>query len=122
MNNILDFDNVIKTPVSFYKGNHYDKTFHVTKNGIDYNWDGVEDIIVLARKDKKSITNVLELKKSSGDIEISTGYMTWHLTATKTNIEPGDYDCFEVVIIFTGGKVRLWWDAKLRVKWRAYNG
>ena len=28
---ILDFDNVIKTKVAFYRGNHYEKMFKVKK-------------------------------------------------------------------------------------------
>lgn len=120
--NVLDFDHVIKTPVSFYAGNHYDKVFHVTKNGIDYDWAGIEDVVVLAKKDKKSTTESLLLKKSTNDIELSPGYMTWHLTADKTAIEAGTYNCFEVTIISTGNKKRVWWDSGLKVKQRAYNG
>lgn len=61
--NYLDFDNVITQPVSFYQGNYYDKTFHVTKDGVDYDWADIEDIIVQARITKQSSEPTLELKK-----------------------------------------------------------
>lgn len=120
--NYLDFDNVITQPVSFYQGNYYDKTFHVTKDGVDYDWADIEDIIVQARITKQSSEPTLELKKSAGDIDITTGYMTWHLTTSKTSIPSNNYGCFEVILVYTGGKIRVWWDAHLMVKRRAYNG
>lgn len=115
---LLDFDNVIKTSVSFYAGCSYDKTFAVKKNGVPIDWDaeGIVDIIITARTNKKNTDNKLTLKLSQGEIEIMTGYMIWHLTTEKTAIEPMDYDCFEVSLIYTGNKKRIWWDAGMRVK------
>jgi len=115
---VLDFDNEIKTPVMFYAGNHYDKTFLVKKNGIDYDWANVTEIIVTAKSEKKSATSILELKLSAGDIGITTGVMTWHLTTVKTTIEPGEYKCFEMVVIFSATKPKVWWDSRLIVKRR----
>lgn len=120
--NILDFDNVIRAKVSFYRGNHYEKMFLVKKNGIDYDWTDVEDIIVIAKKDKKSNTEDLKLSLTEGSIQIGTGWMKWILDATKTNIQIGEYNCFEVILIFTGNKQRVWWDGALIVKQRGYNG
>ncbi len=115
---VLDFDNEIKTPVMFYAGNHYDKTFLVKKDGVDYDWANVTEIIVTAKSDKKSTNKILELKKSAGDIEITTGVMIWHLTTSKTDIEPAEYKCFEMVVIFSTTKPKVWWDSKLTVRRR----
>jgi len=119
---ILDFDNVIKTKVAFYRFNHYEKMFKVKKNGIDYDWADVENIIVIAKKDKKSNTEDMRLSLSEGNIQIGTGWMKWILNATKTSLAPGEYNCFEVILIFNGNKQRVWWDSGLIVKQRGYNG
>jgi hypothetical protein len=115
---LLDFDNVIKTSISFYAGCSYDKTFAVKKNGIPIDWasEGIIDIIITARTSKKNTDNKLTLKLSEGGIEIMTGFMIWHLTEDETTIEPMDYDCFEVSLIYAGNKKRIWWDAGMRVK------
>jgi len=118
MSLILDFDQPIKHTVMFYAGNHYDKTFLVKKNGVDYDWVNVTEIILTAKATKKSTTPILELKLSDNKIEINTGLMIWHLTTEDTDIEPGDYDCFEVVLIFSNTKPKIWWDGKLKVNRR----
>lgn len=115
---VLDFDRALKHTAMFYAGNHYDKTFLVKKNGVDYDWANVTEIIVLAKTDKKSTTKILELKLSTADITIATGTMIWHLTSTKTDIEPGEYNCFEVVLVFSNTKPKIWWDGKLKVNRR----
>lgn len=115
---ILDFDQPLRHTAMFYAGNHYDKTFLVKKNGVDYDWANVTEIIVLAKKEKKSTDKVLELKLSAGEITISTGLMIWHLTTSKTDIEPGEYGCFEVVLVFSNTKPKIWWDGKLKVNRR----
>jgi hypothetical protein len=47
------------------------------------------------------------MKRSLNDVTTIPGYMTWHLTTAKTDIEPGDYECFEVIVLYTGIKPRV---------------
>ena len=104
----LDFDQEAKVSLRFFEKNHYEKLFHVTKNGLDYTWPDVTEVILLVKKDLGAIP-AMELKLSTGDIELSPGYMKLKLPAAKTSIEPGTYKTVLLLIVFNGTKDRIWW-------------
>ena len=114
----IDLETPLERQLVFYKGNSYTSVFHVTLGGVDYDWSNVADVILTIKKEKSSSTVNLQLKKTLGEIVCITGYMTLNLTTAKTNIPVGDYNCMELVIVFTGTNPKTWWDGKAKIKLR----
>ena len=110
----LKFDQALNVNITIRQKDYYKKYFIVKINGEDYLWDDVDEIIFMAKKNKKS-SPVLTMKKSTGEIEVSPGQMIFNLPQTLTNIEPGDYTYTEMQIIFTGNKQKTWWKGTLKV-------
>ena len=105
----LDFDNEAKVNLSFFAGNYYEKVFHVTKGGVDYDWANVTEIILQVKSTTDSADKIIELKLSNADFVLTTGYMVMKLPTTKTDVEPGEYKSVELLIIFSSTKPRTWW-------------
>lgn len=112
---ILDFDKALNVQLTIRQGDNYDRAFLVKKNGEDYDWDNVDDLIFQVKSSKRVETPTIELKKSTTDIEISTGRMIWHLPPAKTNVIAGDYKSLELLILFTNTKPKTWIDGTCRV-------
>ena len=104
----LDFDQEAKVSLKLFEKNHYEKLFHVTKNGIDYTWPDVTEVILQVKKDIGAVPEI-ELKLSSGDIALSPGYMLLKLPASKTTIQPGTYKTVLLLMQFSNTKDRIWW-------------
>ena len=104
----LDFDNKVKVSLTFFANNSYEKVFHVTKGDADYDFAGVTEIYFLVKPDLNSTQKVIELKLTTGDIEISTGYMKLKFPASVTNQKPGNYKCVELIVT-SGTLERTWW-------------
>lgn len=115
---VLNFDQSIPVHLILRQGDHYDKVFLVKKNGIDYDWTNVTEIILQLKRSKSDEEPALELKLSENDIEINTGTMIWHLPKSKSDIEPGTYDSLELLILFSNDKPKLWFDGSGEVKKR----
>lgn len=113
---VLNFDKAINVHLILRQGDSYDKTFLVIRNGVDYDWAGVSDIIMEVKKTKTSSDKVIELKRSTGEIETTTGQMIWHLSPAKTNVEPAEYSSFELLVLFNTGKPKLWIDGACTIK------
>lgn len=122
---ILDFDQPLNVKLIFYQGNYYRKTYLVKKklaDGtlVDYDWANVTELILEIKKDKRDIDKVLELKKSTGEIEISPGLLIITFSVEKTSaVEPGDYKSTELVILFENTKPKIWWDGAAQSKRRS---
>jgi len=122
---ILDFDQSLNVKLIFYQGNYYRRTYLVKKkltDGtlVDYDWANVTELILEIKKEKRDTTKVLELKKSSDDIEIATGTMIITYPVAKTAlIEPGDYRSLELVVVFESTKPKVWWDGSAQSKRRS---
>jgi len=104
----LDFDGEVKVSLKLFEKNTYEKIFHVTKNGVDYTWPNVTEIVLQIKKEIKAIPTI-ELKLSSGDIVLTNGYMTLKMPALKTTVPPGDYKSVTLMIVFSDTKQRIWW-------------
>ncbi|MDQ7818819.1 MAG: hypothetical protein RDU14_17460 [Melioribacteraceae bacterium] len=115
---VLNFDQSVPVHLILRQGDHYDKVFVVKKNGIDYDWANVTDIILQMKANKSAEDSVLELKFSTGDIEKSSGLMIWHIPSSKSDIEPGQYESLELLILFSNDKPKLWFDGTGEVKKR----
>jgi len=116
---VLNFDQSVPVHLILRQGDHYDKTFLVKKNGINYDWANVTDIILEIKKSKSSDDKIIEIKKSTGEIEIGAGQMTFHLSPVITDIEPGDYSSLELLILFDSSKPKLWFDGTCTIKPRS---
>ena len=112
---ILDFDKALKVHLVLRQGDHYERVFAVKKNGVDYDWAGVVDVILQVKKNKGTTTKIIELKESEGGIEIGTGYMTWNLGTDKTDVAYGDYSSLEVLLVFTDSKPKTWIDGDCKI-------
>lgn len=104
----LNFDQALQVFITIRQGDYYKKIFLVKINGEDYSWDGVEEIILVSKKNKES-DPIITMKKSTGEIEITSGQMILNMPQILTNIEAGDYEFLEMQVIFTGDKQKTWW-------------
>ncbi|MBS3945348.1 MAG: hypothetical protein KGZ42_07615 [Melioribacter sp.] len=116
---ILNFDQSIPVHLILRQRDNYDKLFLVKKNGVDYDWANVTEVILEVKKSKSAADKIIELKKSSGGIETNVGQMIFHLPPGKTDIEPGDYSSLELLILFESSKPKLWFDGSCTVKPRS---
>jgi hypothetical protein len=112
---ILDLDKALNMHLILRQGDNYDRVFFVKSNGADYDWANVEDLILQIKTTKKAETATIELKKSTNDIEIATGQMTWHLPPSKTDVTPADYKSLELLLLFPNSKPKLWIDGTSKV-------
>ncbi len=107
---LLDFDQVAKVSLKFFQYNHYEKVFHVVKNGVDFDWAGITELILQVKKDVNAPAKILELKLSAGDFIKTTGYLRLILPNAKTKIiPPGTYSNVELLIVFSSNRDRIWW-------------
>lgn len=116
---VLNFDQSIPVHLIIRQGDSYDKTFLVKKNGNDYDWANVTNIILEIKKSKSSEEKIIEIKQSTGKIEISTGQMIFHLLPEITDVEPGEYNSLELLVLFESTKPKLWFDGTCTVKPRS---
>ncbi|HLD98115.1 MAG TPA: hypothetical protein VI815_02230 [Candidatus Nanoarchaeia archaeon] len=119
MSVLLEFDRSLTVNISMRQGDYYIKVFRVNNNGAAYTWPNVTEIIFQVRLNKKSPTKVIELKKSTGEIVITEGYMVMYFTVSKTDVPAKEYGSSELLIIFDSSKPTLWWDGKCTIKPRA---
>ncbi|MBI1936650.1 MAG: hypothetical protein HYS25_00855 [Ignavibacteriales bacterium] len=115
---VLDFDNSLSVHLVLRQGDHYDRVFIVKKNGVSFDWVNVTEIILEVKETKKSTEKIIELKLSTGEIEISPGQMTWHIPSSKTDIKAGEYKSIELLIVYSNTKPKLWFDGKCTVMTR----
>lgn len=116
MSTVLDFDKAVSVNLVLRRGDYYERTFLVKKNGEDYDWDGIEDVILQVKKDKRNSTIVFELKKSEDTIVTGLGYMTWILDTNATDIPAGLYESLEFLLVYENDKPKLWFDGNTTVK------
>ena len=116
MRTVLDFDKAVSVNLVLRRGDYYERTFLVKKNGEDYDWDGIEDVILEIKKDKRNSTKMIELKRSNNTIVTGLGYMTWILSTDVTDIPANLYESLELLLVYENDKPKLWFDGDATVK------